>query len=71
MSTTQQVWLQKLGGAKNPVRNFSDDSIKEVQQKLQESVANVNSTKVAESRERENSSKPRPGDRLKFANALF
>lgn len=65
LSTTQQVWLQKLGGAKKPVMKFSDDKVKEVQQKLQESISSVNSTKVVQSREEESSSTPRPGDRFK------
>ncbi|KAK8476747.1 hypothetical protein V6N11_007806 [Hibiscus sabdariffa] len=35
LSTAQQVWLQKLGGAKNPAKQINDDIIKEEQARLQ------------------------------------
>ncbi|OVA17609.1 Membrane insertase OXA1/ALB3/YidC [Macleaya cordata] len=67
LSTTQQIWLQKLGGAKNTVIQFSEDTIKEEQQKIQKSVVEVNSTKPVESRQGDNLNAEglRPGDRFK------
>ncbi|PIA30368.1 hypothetical protein AQUCO_05600063v1 [Aquilegia coerulea] len=65
LSTAQQIWLQKFGGAKNPVMKFTDTSIKEVQQQLQESVTKINSTKEVKTKEENSSGGPRPGDRFK------
>ncbi|XP_020214038.1 ALBINO3-like protein 1, chloroplastic [Cajanus cajan] len=38
LSTGQQVWLQKLGGAKNPVRQVPDDIIKDELTQAQKSI---------------------------------
>ncbi|KAJ4848737.1 ALBINO3-like protein 1, chloroplastic [Turnera subulata] len=66
LSTGQQVWLQKLGGAENPVRPFKDDIVKEDQPQIVEPVSELNSikTEVVE-RETSKSEGPRPGERFK------
>lgn len=66
LSTAQQIWLQKLGGAKNPVKEFNDNADKKEQQKMQISASDVvlkeNRTKA---REQQTSSEGlRPGERL-------
>ncbi|KAF8408352.1 hypothetical protein HHK36_007501 [Tetracentron sinense] len=66
LSTTQQVWLQKLGGAKIPMMQFSDDTIKEEQPKIQKSALEVDSTKVeVRQGEKLTSGELRPGERFK------
>lgn len=66
MSTLQQIWLQKLGGAKNPVRQVLDGNVKDDLMQIQKSVTKLNSTEVEEARKSEKltSEGPRPGDRL-------
>lgn len=67
MSTAQQVWLQKLGGAKNPVRQVQDDIMKDNLSQIQKSASKLNSTKVDATRQAEEkltSEGPRPGERL-------
>ena len=66
LSTLQQVWLQKLGGAKNPLGQVLDDNVKNDPMPIQKSVSKLNSTKVEEPRKGEKltSEGPRPGDRL-------
>ncbi|XP_044491431.1 ALBINO3-like protein 1, chloroplastic isoform X1 [Mangifera indica] len=44
LSTAQQIWLQKFGGAKNPMRQFSD-TIKEEQLETQKLISTLNSNK--------------------------
>jgi YidC/Oxa1 family membrane protein insertase len=66
LSTLQQVWLQKLGGAKNPLGQVLDDNVKNDPMPIQKSVSKLNSTKVEEPRKGEKltSEGPQPGDRL-------
>ncbi|KAL3649835.1 ALBINO3-like protein 1, chloroplastic [Castilleja foliolosa] len=66
LSTAQQVWLRKMGGAKNPVNQFSDDSIKKEQPTVLKTIseAPVAST-VVEKEEKPTSQGFRPGDRFK------
>ncbi|XWS63768.1 hypothetical protein CRYUN_Cryun06bG0130000 [Craigia yunnanensis] len=45
LSTAQQVWLQKLGGARNPAKQLNDDIIKEEQVWLQKSLHELNATR--------------------------
>lgn len=45
LSTAQQVWLQKFGGAKNPISQLSDTIVKEEEPQIQKSVSALNSTK--------------------------
>ncbi|XP_045812957.1 ALBINO3-like protein 1, chloroplastic [Trifolium pratense] len=75
LSTLQQIWLQKLGGAKNPLSQVLDDNVRndpmQIQKndpmQIQKSVSKLNSTKVEEARKDEKltSEGPRPGDRFK------
>ncbi|XP_047181111.1 ALBINO3-like protein 1, chloroplastic isoform X1 [Vigna umbellata] len=66
LSTGQQVWLQKLGGAKNPVRQVPDDIIKNDGTRVQKSISKLNSTIVEEAGQSEKTSEgPQPGDRFK------
>lgn len=66
LSTAQQVWLQKLGGAKNPVRQVPNDIMKDDLTQVQKSISKLNSTKVEEARQSEKTSEgPRPGERFK------
>lgn len=64
MSTAQQVYLQKLGGARNPASQFSDDSITKELSKDQISAIETTTTKVAIKEEKKQTPEgPRPGDR--------
>ncbi|KAE8724538.1 ALBINO3-like protein 1 [Hibiscus syriacus] len=66
LSTAQQVWLQKLGGAKNPAKQLNDDVIKEEQARLQKSLSELNVTrKEAKQEEKLTPEGPRPGERFK------
>ncbi|KAA8529679.1 hypothetical protein F0562_034221 [Nyssa sinensis] len=65
LSTVQQVWLQKLGGAKNPMGQFSDNITKEEQPQIQKSVFETSTTKKeAKEGEKLTSEGLRPGERL-------
>ncbi|XP_058787036.1 ALBINO3-like protein 1, chloroplastic [Vicia villosa] len=67
LSTLQQIWLQKLGGAKNPLRQVLDDNLKNDLIQTMKPVSKLNSTKVEETRkvEKLTSEGPQPGDRFK------
>ncbi|KAF5746522.1 ALBINO3-like protein 1 chloroplastic [Tripterygium wilfordii] len=66
LSTAQQVWLQKLGGAKNPVTQLSTDVIEQEQQQLQKSPPELNSTQSKAGQvEKLTSEGPHPGERFK------
>ncbi|KAL5075874.1 hypothetical protein RYX36_014858 [Vicia faba] len=67
LSTLQQIWLQKLGGAKNPLRQVLDDSLNNDVIQIQKPVSKLNSTKVEETRKvaKLTSEGPKPGDRFK------
>ncbi|XP_022776223.1 ALBINO3-like protein 1, chloroplastic isoform X2 [Durio zibethinus] len=66
LSTAQQVWLQKLGGAKNPVKQLNDDIIKEEQVRLQKSLSELNATrKETKLEEKLTPEGLRPGERFK------
>lgn len=66
LSTAQQVWLQKLGGAANPMIQFTDDMIKEEKPQIQKSALEISSTKkVARLGEKPTSTGPSPGERFK------
>ncbi|XP_045814888.1 ALBINO3-like protein 1, chloroplastic isoform X2 [Trifolium pratense] len=66
LSTLQRIWLQKLEGAKNPLRHVLDDNVKNDQMQIQKSVSKLNSTKVEKTRtvDKYTAEWPRPGDRL-------
>ncbi|KAL9332750.1 hypothetical protein ACSQ67_002360 [Phaseolus vulgaris] len=62
LSTAQQVWLQKLGGAKNPVRQVPDDITKNDLTQVQKSISKLNSTIPKEAKQSEKTSEgPRAG----------
>ncbi|XP_057949422.1 ALBINO3-like protein 1, chloroplastic [Malania oleifera] len=66
LSTAQQVWLQKLGGAKNPAKQFSDAIGKEEPSQIQKTLFETNSMKaVAKQGEKLTPEGPRPGERFK------
>lgn len=67
MSTAQQVWLQKLGGAKIPVRQFSTDVIKEDQSRgIEKPIPDLNITqKDTRQGEKLTAEGLRPGERFK------
>ncbi|KAJ8758880.1 hypothetical protein K2173_002659 [Erythroxylum novogranatense] len=66
LSSVQQVWLQKLGGAKNPLKQFDDDSFKEDQLPIQKPVSESSSTKnKAAEGEKLTPEGLRPGERFK------
>lgn len=66
LSTAQQVWLQKLGGAKNLVGTITDDVIKEEKLQIQKSVSELDATKEeVRQGEKLTSEGPRPGERFK------
>ncbi|KAK7306198.1 hypothetical protein VNO77_44124 [Canavalia gladiata] len=67
LSTAQQVWLQKLGGAKNPVKQVQNDIMKDDLTQVQKSIPKLNSsTKLEETRQSEKmSEEPQRGDRFK------
>ncbi|KAK0574022.1 hypothetical protein LWI29_017080 [Acer saccharum] len=69
LSTAQQVWLQKRGNAKNPMKQFND-IIKENQLEVKKSVPELKSielksTKEASQAEKLTTEGPRPGERFK------
>lgn len=66
LSTAQQVWLQKLGGAKIPVKQFSTDVIKEDQPRVEKSFPDLTLTqKDTRKGEKLTADGVRPGDRFK------
>ncbi|XP_059633618.1 ALBINO3-like protein 1, chloroplastic [Cornus florida] len=66
LSTAQQVWLQKLGGAKNLVGQLNDNIIKEELTQIQKSVLETNTTSnEARQGEKATPKGPRPGERFK------
>ncbi|XP_077227545.1 ALBINO3-like protein 1, chloroplastic [Tasmannia lanceolata] len=65
LSTAQQIWLQKLGGAKNPVRLYSDETIREEQPKIHKPNLEVVSNQIQPSGDKPASGGLRPGERFK------
>ncbi|KAK9104275.1 hypothetical protein Scep_021119 [Stephania cephalantha] len=66
LSTTQQVWFQKLGGAKDPVKQLSEEIAEAEKQKLQQSAADLNLNKASESSvDKSSPGGLRPGERFK------
>jgi YidC/Oxa1 family membrane protein insertase len=66
LNTLQQIWLQKLEGAKNPLRHILDDITKNDPMQIQKSVSKLNSTKVEETKtvDKFTAEWPQPGGRL-------
>ncbi|KAI3467634.1 hypothetical protein Pfo_024297 [Paulownia fortunei] len=66
LSTVQQVWLRKLGGAKNPVKRLTDDSIKKEQSQVLKTISEAPAAKkVVKKEEKLTSEGLRPGERFK------
>ncbi|XP_027334819.1 ALBINO3-like protein 1, chloroplastic [Abrus precatorius] len=66
LSTAQQVWLQKLGGAKNPLQQVQNDIMTDDLTQVQNSISKINSTKVEEARPSEKKLEgPHRGERFK------
>ncbi|CAI0425823.1 unnamed protein product [Linum tenue] len=74
-SQLQTVWLQKLGGAKNPVKQLNDDLIKRIEVQTEKPPLDVNSmkataeltpTKATTTKEEKKPEGPRPGERSVF-----
>ncbi|GER47316.1 oxaA/YidC-like membrane insertion protein [Striga asiatica] len=66
LSTVQQVWFRKLGGAKNPLIQFSDKSVKNEQPEAMKSISEAPAaTKVVEKEEKLTKVGLRPGERFK------
>ncbi|KAI5572902.1 hypothetical protein BDE02_10G044300 [Populus trichocarpa] len=65
LSTAQQVWLQKSGGAKNPMMKSSDDIVKEDQLQIQKPVSELNSVQTKTRQEEKFTPEGlRPGERF-------
>lgn len=69
LSTGQQVWLQKLGGAKVPTLKLSDDTPKKEQPQIQKLVSEATIAKKKDANP--TSDKPRQGERLERCLDLF
>ncbi|XP_010044520.2 ALBINO3-like protein 1, chloroplastic [Eucalyptus grandis] len=65
LSTAQQVWLQKLGGANNPLKQFRNNTIKLDEAQNQKSESEVISTNKVEEKKILTVEGPRPGERFK------
>ncbi|KAI3817498.1 hypothetical protein L1987_11290 [Smallanthus sonchifolius] len=65
LSSAQQIWLQKMGGANNPVKKINYEMLKEDQPKVQESVLKTTSVKEPPKIEKPDSQGYRPGERFK------
>lgn len=71
LSTAQQVWLQKMGGANNPVKQLSNDTIGNGEQsKTLKSVFETTAVEEAPKKEKPTSEGPRPGDRFRQLKEL-
>jgi YidC/Oxa1 family membrane protein insertase len=66
------VWLQKLGGAKNPVTKFSNDIVKEDQLQVQKPISELNSIQTKTRQEEKLTPEgSRPGERSVITNLSF
>ncbi|CAA0833736.1 ALBINO3-like protein 1- chloroplastic [Striga hermonthica] len=67
LSTVQQVWFRKLGGAKNPIiQKFSDKSVKNEQPAAMKAISEAPAaTTVVEKEEKLTTEGLRPGERFK------
>lgn len=65
LSSAQQVWLQKMGGANNPAKKINYEVLREDLPKVQESVFNITSVKEPPKTEKLDSQGYRPGERFK------
>ncbi|KAI7727310.1 hypothetical protein M8C21_027582 [Ambrosia artemisiifolia] len=65
LTSAQQIWLQKMGGANNPAKKINYEMLKEDQPKVQESVFQTTSVKEPPKIEKPDSQGYRPGERFK------
>ncbi|XP_024990242.1 ALBINO3-like protein 1, chloroplastic [Cynara cardunculus var. scolymus] len=66
LSSAQQIWLQKMGGANNPARKLNFENLKEDQSKVQEPLLfQTTSVKEAPKTEKPDAQGYRPGERFK------
>ncbi|KAK9063492.1 hypothetical protein SSX86_017362 [Deinandra increscens subsp. villosa] len=65
LSSAQQIWLQKMGGANNPVKKINYEALKEDQPKVQESVLQTTSVIETPKIEKPDAQGYRPGERFK------
>ncbi|XP_031480857.1 ALBINO3-like protein 1, chloroplastic isoform X2 [Nymphaea colorata] len=65
LSTAQQVWLLKLGGAKNPVKEFNSKTISPVKEIAEKPAVNSNQVKASVEETKSDSEGLRPGERFK------
>ncbi|XP_051122168.1 ALBINO3-like protein 1, chloroplastic [Andrographis paniculata] len=66
LSTAQQVWLRKMGGAKNPMKELSDKSTKKMQSEILKSVSETAAIKKEVKKEEKLTPEGlRPGERFK------
>ncbi|KAG6598425.1 ALBINO3-like protein 1, chloroplastic, partial [Cucurbita argyrosperma subsp. sororia] len=68
LSTAQQAWLQKLGGAKNPDKQLIDEIMKQEQPQIQRQVPKLDATSsstVARQEEKLTAEGLKPGERFK------
>lgn len=65
LSSAQQIWLQKMGGASNPANKIKYELLKEDQPKVQESVFQTTSVKEPPKIEKPDAQGYRPGERFK------
>ena len=56
LSTAQQIWLQKLGGAINPVQDFNDNTIWDEPSNTQKSASNIQKSVLEDETAKVNSS---------------
>ncbi|XP_076943429.1 ALBINO3-like protein 1, chloroplastic [Bidens hawaiensis] len=65
LSSAQQIWLQKMGGANNPTKKINFEMLKEDQPKVQEPMFKTTSVKEPPKIEKLDAQGYRPGERFK------
>ncbi|GAB2280565.1 ALBINO3-like protein 1, chloroplastic [Dionaea muscipula] len=65
LSTGQQVWLQKLGGAKNPLQQINNDIFKEEEPQMPQKQSSISEFKSTVTVEEQTSTGLRRGERFK------
>ncbi|XP_071690941.1 ALBINO3-like protein 1, chloroplastic [Rutidosis leptorrhynchoides] len=69
LSSAQQIWLQKMGGANNPVKKMKLEALKEERTKVEEPVFQNTLVKEPPKTEKPDVQGYRPGDRFKQLKA--
>ncbi|OWM89707.1 hypothetical protein CDL15_Pgr024455 [Punica granatum] len=65
LSTAQQVWLQRLGGAKNPLAQSAETIIKQEEERVQKTGSDLTAARMEPVKEKLIAEGPRPGERFK------